>query len=695
MKKRKVLWLLPAGLLLLALLLFLFLWKGLGLFADTENMLLSYMECIESEDYEKMYGMLTEASRETISKEEFTERNQNIYQGIEARDIEIKIKEKKDEGLQTVLVYETSMDTAAGLLQFENQAVFTREIGEGCGLEWEHSLIFPNLGREDKVQVTTIPAQRGQILDRNGQVLAGAGTVSQVGVVPGKLDGQRDLELEKLGELLEMSVEEIETKLGAAWVKDDSFVPLKMLEKIDEIDLLFYSQEEAIEKRNLRQELLELPGVMLSDTETRVYPLKEAASHLTGYIQDVTAEDLEEREGEGYHAGSKIGKSGLESLYEKELKGKDGCKITITNSQGTEKEVLAYQVKEDGQDITLTIDAGLQRKLYEKFKEDESCHVAMNPKTGEVLALVSTPSYDANDFIFGLSQQQWDALNEDEQQPMLNRFRNTWCPGSSFKPIIGAIGVSAGKLDPNADLGMEGLQWQKDQTWGGYYVTTLHEYSTANLVNALIYSDNIYFAKAALQIGADTLKTSLEGLGFGARVPFDIWMTESQYSNSGEFDTEVQLADSGYGQGQMLANPLHLACLYTAFLNNGDVIKPSLLYTEDPQAETWISQAFSPEAVQAVSEGLLQVIEDPNGTGAGCRMDAVRLAGKTGTAEIKDTVDDVNGTELGWLAVYTPEESPENSLLLVSMVEDVKERGGSGYVVGLEREILEEIYAGE
>ena len=178
MKKRKVLWLLPAGLLLLALLLFLFLWRGLGLFADTEKMLLSYMECIESEDYEKMYGMLTKASRESISKEEFTERNQNIYQGIEARNIEIKIKEKKDEGLQTVLVYETSMDTAAGLLQFENQAVFTREIGEGCGLEWEHSLIFPNLGREDKVQVTTIPAQRGEILDRNGQVLAGAGTVS-------------------------------------------------------------------------------------------------------------------------------------------------------------------------------------------------------------------------------------------------------------------------------------------------------------------------------------------------------------------------------------------------------------------------------------------------------------------------------------------------------------------------------------
>ena len=319
----------------------------------------------------------------------------------------------------------------------------------------------------------------------------------------------------------------------------------------------------------------------------------------------------------------------------------------------------------------------------------------MNPYTGEVLALVSTPSFDSNDFIRGFSEARWSELNEDKSTPLVNRYRQTLVPGSSFKPITAAIGLAAGAIDPNEDYGSEGTSWQKDKSWGDYFVTTLHACEPATLENALICSDNIYFAKAALQIGADTLKTSLEGLGFGARDPFDIWMTESQYSNSGEFDTEVQLADSGYGQGQMLANPLHLACLYTAFLNNGDVIKPSLLYTEDPQAETWISQAFSQEAVQAVSEGLLQVIEDPNGTGAGCRMDAVRLAGKTGTAEIKDTVDDVNGTELGWLAVYTPEESPENSLLLVSMVEDVKERGGSGYVVGLEREILEEIYAGE
>lgn len=693
MKKRRFIGTLLAGILFLTAVLLAFLWKGLGLFENTEKMLQSYMACIEAEDYEAMYDMLDQESRETIDKETFVERNQKIYEGISAENIEIRVKDQKREGLETVVAYETSMDTSAGRIQFENQAVFTRKPGEGCRLQWEHSLIFPGLSSSDKVQVSTIPAERGRILDRNGQVLAGPGEVSQAGIVPGKLDGQRELEIKKLAELLEMSEEEIEGKLSASWVEEDSFVPIKMLENIDEEDLLFYSQEEAIEKRNLRQELLELPGVMITDAETRTYPLGEAASHLTGYIQEVTAEDLEELEGQGYHSGSKIGKSGAESLYETQLKGTDGGKITIVNSQGTEKEVLAYRVKEDGKDVRLTIDADLQRKLYEKFKEDKSCHVAMNPKTGEVLALVSTPSYDANDFILGMSQKQWDSLNEDEKKPMLNRFRTTWCPGSSFKPIIGAIGVGTGKLDPNQDLGMEGLQWQKDESWGSYYVTTLHEYETANLKNALIYSDNIYFAKAALQIGADTLKSSLDGLGFGEKVPFDIWMTESQYSNSGEFDTEVQLADSGYGQGQMLVNPLHLACLYTAFLNNGDVLKPSLLYTESPQAEVWIPGAFTTEAVQEINQGLLQVIEDPNGTGAACRLDTVRLAGKTGTAEIKDTVEDQTGTELGWFAVYTPEEPEENALLLVSMTEDVKDRGGSGYVVGLDREVLQEIYS--
>lgn len=198
----------------------------------------------------------------------------------------------------------------------------------------------------------------------------------------------------------------------------------------------------------------------------------------------------------------------------------------------------------------------------------------MNPYTGEVLALVSTPSYDNNDFVRGMDNSQWSALNENEDRPLYNRFRQTWCPGSTFKPVIAAIGLKVGAFTANDDFGNEGLAWQKDSSWGDYTVTTLHDYEPVILKNALIYSDNIYFAKAALKIGADQLMQSLNQIGFNQELPFDIKMSESQYSNMDKIETEIQLADSGYGQGQILVNPLHLASIYTAFLNDGNMIKP-------------------------------------------------------------------------------------------------------------------------
>ncbi len=353
------------------------------------------------------------------------------------------------------------------------------------------------------------------------------------------------------------------------------------------------------------------------------------------------------------------------------------------------KVVIARIEKEDGTDVKLTIDADLQQMLYQQFQEDEGCSVAMNPYTGEVLALVSTPSYDSNDFIRGMSAQRWNSLNEDEKQPMYNRFRQVWCPGSSFKPVVAAIGLKTGTLDPGEDFGNEGLSWQKDASWGSYYVTTLHAYEPVIMKNALIYSDNIYFAKAALGIGADTLTDSLDALEFNQEIPFDIVMSKSQYSNSETIESEIQLADSGYGQGQILVNPLHLASLYTSFVNEGNVIRPYLRYRENPEGEVWISQAFTPDIAAQVAEGLRGVVNDPNGTGYAAHRDDIVLAGKTGTAEIKDSVEDTEGTEIGWFAVYTENREAAKPILIVSMVENVKGLGGSGYVVNKDKAVLD------
>ena len=666
-----------------------------------DELLLTYMNYISEQNYKEMYRMLDVDASGQISEEDFIKRNSAIYEGIEVHNITTTIISYDaetpsgypsmpfgDKEERNVVHYQTAFDTAAGNISFENEAFFLK--GEdGYKLAWSDSLIYPGLSSTDRVRVSTIQAKRGEILDRNDRILAGPGVASSVGIVPGKLEN-KDSVIEQIAELLGIESEEIEKKLSAKWVKEDSFVPVKTLRKVEEIELMSLEpDEEALKEYERQQQLLEIPGVMISDTEVRSYPLKDAAAHLVGYVQNVTAEDLEKHAGEGYTASSVIGRSGAEGLFEKELKGQNGCRIYIVDSDGNEKEELACRIVENGKDIKLTIDSELQNVLYEQFRSDKSCSAAMNPYTGEVLALVSTPSYDNNDFIMGLSSEKWAALNEDENKPMYNRFRQVWCPGSTFKPITAAIGLESGAINPNEDYGNVGLSWQKDASWGSYHVTTLHAYDPVVLENALIYSDNIYFAKAALKIGAEEMKNSLLKLGFQEEMPFEVVMSKSQYSNTENIETEIQLADSGYGQGQILVNPLHMACLYTAFCNKGNVIKPYFVYLPDADPEYWIPNAFSENTTNLVLEGMKKVINDSHGTGYAAHREDILLAGKTGTAEIKVSKEDTSGTELGWFAIFTAEKTEENPILIVSMVEDVKGRGGSGYVVGKDKQVIE------
>ena len=686
-RKNKILWVLMICMGISAITLCATKFIGIRKDRTTpEEVLLKYMGYIQEQNYTAMYQLIDVEASGQISEEDFVKRNSAIYEGIEVQNMAVTILSCDME--KNVVRYQTEFDTVAGEISFENEAYFLKT-EDTYKLAWMDALIYPELLETDKVRVSVTQAKRGEILDRNGRVLAGKGTASSVGIVPGKLENQDD-SLKQIADLLGMKPEEIEKKLSAKWVKEDSFVPVKKLRKVEEIELMSLEpDEEALKEYERQQRLLEIPGVMISDTEVRSYPLKDAAAHLVGYVQNVTAEDLENHAGEGYTASSVIGRSGAEGLFEKELKGQNGCRIYIVDSDGNEKEELACRIVENGKDIKLTIDSELQKALYEQFQSDKSCSVAMNPYTGEVLALVSTPSYDNNDFIMGLSSEKWAALNEDENKPMYNRFRQVWCPGSTFKPITAAVGLESGAVDPNEDYGNVGLSWQKDASWGSYHVTTLHAYNPVVLENAIIYSDNIYFAKAALKIGAAEMKDSLLRLGFQEELPFEIVMAKSQYSNTENIETEIQLADSGYGQGQILINPLHMACIYTAFCNEGNVIKPHLLYSQETKTEYWIPNAFSVNHTNIVLEGLKKVVNDSHGTGYAAHREDILLAGKTGTAEIKVSKEDTSGTELGWFAIFTAEKTEENPILIISMVEDVKGRGGSGYVVGKDKQVLE------
>lgn len=674
-----------------------------------DQLLIEYMEYLAAGNYEAMYEMLDSQSRLKISQEDFITRNRNIYEGIEAANIRIEGKgTEQKEDLSIAVNYQTTMDSIAGEISFFNQVNFNQETANSQAnrkgdteykMVWNDRVIFPELGVNDKVRVTAEKASRGRILDRNGVLLAGEGTASLVGLVPGKLNrdpltesGYLEADLQRLSQMLGITAESITKKLSAGWVEDDSLVPLKTLKQVNELNLQSAApDEENIQNKTLQEELLTIPGVMITNTPVRAYPQGKKSAHLLGYIQKVTAEDLDKHQGEGYLSDSVIGRNGMEGLYEKELKGQNGTRISIVSSQGEEKLVLASIARTDGQDIKLTIDSGLQELIYDTYQDRKSCTVAMNPLTGEILALVNTPSYDNNDFILGMSEEKWAALNEDERKPMINRFRQRFAPGSSFKPITGAIGLSTGALTPGESFGVEeaGLSWQKDKSWGGYQVTTLHGYRPVNLENAYIYSDNIYFAKAALKIGYKNFMAGLDGLGFNQKLPFEIAVAQAQYSNTEKIETEIQLADSGYGQGQILINPIHLASLYTMFPNRGTVIKPYLIYKAQPEKETWIENACSPETARIIENALVKVISSEQGTGHKAMRSDLTLAGKTGTAEIKASKEDTSGTELGWFAVYTTDLNGTSPLLLVSMVEDVKNDGGSSVPVKKSKAILD------
>ena len=259
-----------------------------------EELLVEYMDHIPKQEYEEMYAMLHIEASGNVSQEDFVTRNSAIYEGIEVQNMAVQIIAYDEE--QMAVTYQTSFDTVAGTISFENEALFLK--GEdGYKLVWDDSMIFPNLISTDKVRVSTTQAERGEILDRDGRVLAGKGTASSVGIVPGKLENREEA-IAQIAELVEITPEAIEKKLSAKWVKDDSFVPIKTIPRVEEIELMSISPDEEVLKENERHEkLLEIPGVMISDVEVREYPLGEAAAHLVGYVQSVTAEDLEEHAG--------------------------------------------------------------------------------------------------------------------------------------------------------------------------------------------------------------------------------------------------------------------------------------------------------------------------------------------------------------------------------------------------------------
>ncbi|MEC3606818.1 penicillin-binding transpeptidase domain-containing protein [Bacillus glycinifermentans] len=630
-----------------------------------------YVDKWNKQNFAEMYDQLSAEAQKSISKDDFIKRNKSIYEDVGVTDLKVttgdqdeKEKDKKDS--QTV-PYKVSMNTLAGPVSFEGKAKLVKEKKDGktsWNINWNPSFIFSQLKKGETVRITAEEPVRGNIYDRNGKALATNAKVPEIGVVRGELGDHKDAVLKKLAGLLDMEKGDIEKQLSASWVQNDSFVPLKKV-KPDEKELI--------------KKATSLPGVLKQDTTSRYYPYGEAAAHLTGYIRPITDEELKQNK-DNYSQHSMLGIVGLEHIYEKQLRGEIGWSISIPESGAT----IASKAAKDGTDIHTTIDVKKQQEIYSQLKNDSGAAVALQPQTGETLALVSAPSYDPNGFLFGWKKGEWEKLNKDSAAPFTAKFNKTYAPGSTIKPITAAIGLNNGAIKADEKKHIVGKEWQKDSSWGGYKVARVSEQlSDVDLENALITSDNIYFAQTAIDTGRDKFVEGLKSFGFEEKLGYEFPTTASSIANDG-IDSDILLGDTAYGQGQMLMSPIHLAAAYTPFINDGNLIKPRLIKTDGDEKEIWHKNLVTADEAAAITKGLKGVVDDPRGSAYKPVVKGLSIAGKTGTAELKKKKGE-KGKENGWFTAY---DYKKKDLLVTMMVEDVSNRGGSSYVVNKVKQLF-------
>lgn len=644
-----------------------------------EDRLDEYVGHWNEQDFTVMYeDYLTEGSKEAFPTEAFDERQQQLIEDLGIENLEVSYTAEEDvewdEAEPAEFPVNVKMETLAGPVEFDQTVSMIheeQESGENWFVDWDPSLIFKDLEEGDEVAVRTEASERGEIVDREGRGLAINGTGYNLGVVPERLEGDGDME--EAADLLGLTVESIEESLNQSWVQADQFVPLTKASK---------SAEQLI------ADVEASDVVTYQETAMREYPYGEAFGHLTGYIGSITAEQLEELKGQGYGANDLIGRQGLERRLEERLRGESGARILIQKqAEGAEDIVLAEQEPTAGEDVELTIDAELQTAVYDSMQGEPGTAAAVSPENGETLALISSPGFDPNEFIAGISGERYTELSEDPLNPLFTRFAARYAPGSTIKPVTAAIGMEAGTLDPQQGLEINGQTWQKDSSWGSYRVSRLHPEAPnpIDLTRALVYSDNIYFAKQALEMGTETLIDGLSAYGFGEELPFAIGLESSQISNDGSLGSEGQLADTSFGQGQMLANILHLASTYEPFLNGGTIYEPTL-YASEEAGKVWKEGLISEDNAAILQDDLRNVVTD--GYAQSANIDAVPIAGKTGTAELKGELGE-EGQENGFFISYHAEQQ---DFILAMMIESIEDNDGSDYVAGFSASAMEQYY---
>ncbi|MDG1401726.1 MAG: penicillin-binding protein 2 [Candidatus Binatia bacterium] len=553
--------------------------------------------------------------------------------------------------------------------------LFSLQVGDGQN--WQ------DRSDVNRIRWERIAATRGRILDTHGQPLADNRPSFDIVLVP---EDTKNLDhtMAQVEDLVGRELRKPE-EIRAAARKRPPFEGIVIERDIDWASIV------ALETNEHR-----LPGVRLAVGPMRTYPEGDLASHILGYVGEVSEKDLSNRQ--QYRPGDRIGKTGAEQMWESNLRGASGAQQIEVDARGRRLRVLSEAGGQRGESLYLTIDKRLQAFAEQLLDGQEGSIIAIRPKTGEILAMASAPGYDPNQFARGIGNTDWRALLENELRPLNNRaVQGQYPPGSTFKVVTAAAALEEEIITPESKVFCGGSHKLGNRTYrcwkrGGHGEMDLHD--------ALAESCDVYFYQVGHKLGVDRIAAYAARFGLGEQTGIDLasekrglvptrnWKKE-RYGESWYAGETLSVA---IGQGFLLATPLQIANLAATIANGGLRMKPQLIErieSEDGETlfemepETRGRLGLQPKTLQQIREALRSVVHARKGTGKAARLDTIEVAGKTGTAQVfKMGKEQIKTDSLArhlrdhaWFIAFAPVENPE--IAIVVLIEHAGGGGGS------------------
>jgi penicillin-binding protein 2 len=531
---------------------------------------------------------------------------------------------------------------------------------------------YGQLAERNRVRSIPIIAPRGRMLDRDGRVLVDNYPSFSVLLLRDD-QAEVDKNLPAIADGLGLSLDDIKEQLNNT-KNLPKFQPIVIKPEATPADVAFIESHRA-----------DIPLLEMLMVHRRRYLPGGFMAHASGYVGEVSEQQIESGNGK-YRPGDIAGKSGLERQYNDLLVGTDGMRRVIVNSVGKEMGRLEQQEAIPGKQIQLTIDYDLQQVAEAGLGDKKGAVVALDPRTGEVLAFASHPAPDPNDFAVRISKEEWQRLNEDPGKPLLNRVTQAQlAPGSVFK-IIMATAMLESKVPPENFTafcpGYGVFYGQMHKCW--VYGKSSH--GAVNLHAAIVHSCDVFFYNIGMRMGIGTISKYAKMLGLGAKTGVDLPSEEPGLVPSEEWVQRVyhhkwypgSTISVSIGQGSVMVTPLQVAYVIGGIASGGDYKQPHLLKDAPNVGEMRVDLAEN--TIEQVTQGMYGVVNEAGGTGQSVKLQGIEFCGKSGTAQMMSygaasRLGLGKGKNDGWFVGYAPRRNPE--IVVAAVVEDTSEHGGT------------------